>query len=307
MVFTNPLALLLLALLPAVAAVGWPARGEGRRREIVSLALRLLIVLCLVLALAGFSIARTARDLAVVFLIDVSDSMPEQAISAAVDYTRLALEKMGPDDQAAVIVFGGEALVERPMSPGQRQPPLSELASIPTTHATDLAEAMRLALALYPPGAARRMVILSDGAETTHRGDPAALLDPARLAAASGVDLQVLPLISEAGPEVLVAAVQTPGHLRQGEGFDLRLTLQATGSGGLGTSGPANIRVFAGDRLVYEGVQQVERGMHSFSLPWWQASPGLPATRCRSALRRMAFTKIMSWPRIRRSKARRKS
>ncbi len=279
MLFTNPFALLLLVLLPAVAALGWPSRGSGRRRETLSLAVRLVILLCLVLALAGFSVVRAARDLAVVFLIDVSDSLPEQAFAAALDYTRRALAEMGPDDQAAVIAFGGDALVERPMSPGHSQPPLSELASIPDTHATDLAEAMRLALALYPPGAARRMVILSDGADTVSREDPAVLLDTARLAAASGVDLLVLPLVSEPGPEVLVAGVQVPGHLRQGEAFDLRLTLQAAGPAEPGSAVPVDLRVFAGDRVVYEGVQQVERGVRSFSLPLIAGEPGFTRYR----------------------------
>jgi len=72
---------------------------------------RLLLMLCIILALSGLQIRRQADNLAVVFLLDVSDSMPEIAQAAALDYVRQALPAMGPDDQAAIIAFGGDALV----------------------------------------------------------------------------------------------------------------------------------------------------------------------------------------------------
>ncbi len=258
--FTSPLLLFLLLLLPAVAALGWPSRGFARRREIASLVLRLFIVLCLIFSLAGLEIARAADELAVVFLIDASDSMPASAKAAAVDYTRQAVAAMRADDQAAVIVFGGDALVERAMSPGRE---LGSIASIPNTGQTDLAEAIRLALALYPPDATRRMVILSDGAVTS--GDA---LEAARLAAASGVEIVVLPFVTQPGAEALIAGVEAPVRLRQGERFDLRLSMRTT------EPMRASVRVLAGDRVVYQGTHDLGRGDQSFSIPLTAGEPG---------------------------------
>jgi len=82
--------------------------------------------------------------------------------------------EMGPNDQSAVVVFGGEALVERPLSPSKT---LEGFTSKVTSLQTDLAEAIRLGMALLPVDTARRMVILSDGIQTT--GDAA---EAARLA-----------------------------------------------------------------------------------------------------------------------------
>jgi hypothetical protein len=163
MSFTHPAGLLLLLLLPLAAAIGWPARGRDRRREQLSVSLRLLILLALVFSLAGLETGRAADRLAVVFLIDASDSMPPQAARAAEDYVRQSLTGLGADDQAAVIVFGGDALVERPMSSSRQ---LGPLTSVPNRGQTDLSAAIRLGMALYPSGAARRMVILSDGKVT---------------------------------------------------------------------------------------------------------------------------------------------
>ena len=69
----------------------------------------------------------------------------------------------GRNDETAVILFGANALVERPMS-GLAE--LAPITSVPQPLHTDLAEAIRLGLALFPAGSARRMVILSDGAAT---------------------------------------------------------------------------------------------------------------------------------------------
>src|SRR6266508_7007 len=145
--FTSPLFLLLLLLLPVIAWMGWPATGPARRREFISLGLRLVIILCLILSLSGLEIVRSGNELAVVFLVDVSDSMPPQAVAAEVDYLRLALNAMGPDDRSAIVLFGADALVERPMSVKSE---LGLITSVPITTQTDLAEAIRLGLALFP-------------------------------------------------------------------------------------------------------------------------------------------------------------
>lgn len=254
--FSNPWALLLL--LPLVPAFWYIAglipRGQGGHRERLAAGVRTAIALALVFSLAGFDLVRRADELAVVFLIDVSDSMPPEAQASAARFVEQALDGMGPDDQAAVIVFGGEAVIERGMSPS---PELGPLASIPATNATDLAEAIRLGLALYPSGSARRMVILSDGAATT--GDAEAV---ARLAAAQGVQIQAVPFVVQpTGPEVLLRAVDAPERLRPGQRFDLRLSVLAT------EPGPALVRVFAGGEVVFEGMQELRRGEQSFSLP----------------------------------------
>ena len=90
--FTSPLFLLLLLFLPITVWLGYPAAGQSRKRELTSLILRLVIVLCLILAISGLEIVQSGDNLAVVFLVDVSDSMPQQAVDAEVGYIREALQ-----------------------------------------------------------------------------------------------------------------------------------------------------------------------------------------------------------------------
>ncbi len=121
MSFTTPAALLLLLALPAVAWLVWPTqprRTAARPRPRsgwLGLALRLLILALLILSLAGAQLVRAVNDLAVVFLVDASDSMSRESAAAAEAFVREAVDGMGPDDRAAVVLFGANALVEQPL------------------------------------------------------------------------------------------------------------------------------------------------------------------------------------------------
>lgn len=253
--FTTPMALIWLMALPFLGILGWPTRGLGRNRESISLLLRIIICFSLILALAGLEFKNLGQNnsLAVVFLLDVSDSMPQPTIQAALNVILDASQKKHPDDQVALIVFGQDALVEKTMS---TVPILNGLSSIPVTTQSNLSGAVHLALALFPPGAARRIVIISDGGFTTGNS-----IEALQVAAASEVEIVVLPLISQPDPEILVQEISVAPRIQLGDHFDLSITLNAN------YSDTAEIRVFADGNMVYEGVQDVEKGLQTFSLP----------------------------------------
>src|SRR6185503_21244258 len=74
---------------------------------------------------------------------------------------------------------------------------------------TDLAAAIRRALAEVPPDSAARIVLLSDGVST--RGDA---LGEAALAAAAGVRIDAVPLDQRALKDIRVVAVSAGGRAR---------------------------------------------------------------------------------------------
>ncbi|KAA3645637.1 MAG: VWA domain-containing protein [Chloroflexi bacterium] len=260
MSFSAPWFLLLFLLLPAVIWLGWPSGRWGRIRGFISLAIRAVILSLLILALAGLELNQSGDKLAVVFLVDDSDSMGVEAKAEAAQYVEDAIQEMGPDDQSAVILFGGEALVERPMSANNN---LAAFAStLDQTH-TNIGEAVQLALALYPSDAARRLVILSDGGNT--QGDA---VSAAELAAASGVEILYVPFENQVGDEALVTDVSTPASLNEGEQFDLTFTVEAS------QATQATVRVLAGTEVVHEALYDLDRGEQSFSIPLTAGEPG---------------------------------
>lgn len=253
MSFTNPNALFLLLLLPVFVAVGWPRLIYRRVRDMASLILRLILVALAVIGLAGPQIERNADKLAVVFLIDVSDSVPPAAQSAAVDYVRKAAESMGDKDQAAVVVFGADALVETPIT---QRLELVQLGSNPIRLNTDIAEAMRLGLALFPADTAKRMVILSDGKQTA--GDAE---EVARLAAATNVQVDYVYLgptqsgDTVTGPEIMVSKIDVPTTVNQGERFNLTVSLSSNRANSL-----AEVRVLSGGNIIDQREVTLQKG-----------------------------------------------
>lgn len=260
MYFSSPLALILLLLIPAAAWVGLPGRGFGRQRETTSLILRALIILFLVGSLAGLTWVQPGNKLAVVFLLDRSDSMPEAAQVAAISYIQQAVETMQSDDQAALIVFGADALVERSMS---SLPQLNPILSIPASQQTDLEGAIRLAMAIFPADAACRLVILSDGIETTGNASGVS-----RLAAAAGIEIVVLPFHFNPGIEALLNRVEVPTYLSEGERFSMDVTIQST------SPMLATIQVTSLGEMLYQSRLELRRGEQTFSLPLLAGSPG---------------------------------
>ncbi|MDH5507384.1 MAG: VWA domain-containing protein, partial [Anaerolineae bacterium] len=257
---TDPLLLLLLLTLPAAAYIGWPAKGPNRRREIASLGLRLAILTFLVLALAGLELKKWADEISVVFLVDVSDSVSQEAIDAAVGYIEQAFDELPSHAQAAVIAFGADALVERGMSTISFDGPL---ASVPVTNQTNLSGAIHLALALFPTDSARRIVIFSDGINTS--GDP---LGAARLAAASGTQILVRPMTRQDSPEAMITDLDVPANLHTGERFDLRFSVFAS------HAMQAVVRVTAGGTVIHEGTYNLKAGEHAYSVPLIAGEPG---------------------------------
>lgn len=260
MIFTNALALLLILLLLPVAWIGRPSQGISRQRELTSLILRLTMLSCLILALAGLQIRRKNDNLAVVFLMDVSDSMSNESKSLAFDYVREAIQGMAADDKAALVTFGNNAFVDRSLSDSKE---LQAIHSVLATNQTNIAKAIRLAMAIFPNDSARRMVILSDGMETSGDAQSAT-----KDAADSGIDILILPFSNTVQNEVLISDIRAPDNLSENERFLMNVTIEAS------APSESTIRILANGQIVYDQAHTLNRGTQTLSIPLVAGSPG---------------------------------
>jgi uncharacterized membrane protein len=254
--FDYPLALLGLLIIPLllpIALHGIDRRARGRR--VAAAAVRVILVVAAILALASPSIVRASDRLATIFLVDASDSVGPGGTTTARDFIKGALATMPQGDVAGIVVFGNNALVERSVS---EDPDLGPLLSKPQTGQTDLAGAVRLGLALFPEGHARRIVLLSDGQQT--KGD---LVAAANAAAASGVEISTRTLNVAQGDETLVSEVRAPARAREGEAIDIFVTIQST------RGGTAQVRLFADGDLITEQTVELKIGdnPYKFTIP----------------------------------------
>lgn len=213
------------------------------------LGLRSVILVGLVLSIAGMQLIRPADALTVVFLVDGSDSVSPAQREQAVAFINQALAVRRPNDKAAVVVFGQNALVEWAPSALAR---LEQLNSVPVASRTNVADAIQLGTALFPADSQKRLVLLSDGRENEGRA-----MDAIQLAAARGVPLDVVPLTSESGPDVVVNALDAPDAAREGQ----NVTLQASINSSIATTG--RLQIFVDGELVDTQQLDLEPGVTS--------------------------------------------
>ena len=154
---------------------------------------------------------------------------------------RESLEERPEGDQAAVVAFGGEALVER--LPAELTD-LDRFASVPATSATDIGGALRLASALFPDDTQKRIVLVTDGNDTTGLGQ-----SEASLAGARGVQVETYEVGLGAADEVVVQRVHSPATARVGEDIQIEVTISST------VAQPATVRLFGDGAQI--GVQSV--------------------------------------------------
>lgn len=252
MTFAFPIALLLLLLLPLIWYIGRPRYAFRRRRDIASLVLRTVIVVLVVLALAGLQVVQAVDKLAVVFLVDASDSMGAAAREAQFDYIREAVARKSGDDEWAIVVFGENVSIDKPFSA------VTDVAPIRSTVLagnTNIAEAIQTAISLFPANTVRRIVLLSDGRETI--GNAVAR---AQFAAASGVEISYVPFFRAPVPDVRVTSLDAPVRVVAGQEFDINVTIQAE------AATPATLLIFSGGSLISETNVQLQAGTTGYTL-----------------------------------------
>lgn len=223
MSFSDPVYLLLL--FPCLAWLffaGKGLHGMTRLRKRLAIGLRVLILLLVVLGLAGLQKVRTNQGVTTIFVLDRSASMSARASEAARAFIQKGLEALGANDRAGLVVFGKNAVVD--VNTGSLRT-LGKIYAHPDPAASDLASAIRLASANFGEGTAKRLVLLTDGNETS--GDAAQAATAAR---ADNVQIDWVRLddaVREAG-EVVVRELVVPTDVGRGEPFELRVVAEAT-------------------------------------------------------------------------------
>ena len=242
---SNPFFFFLLGIIPILLIINRYTRVESAWwRRIGILLLRLGAALCLILALVGLQQKDEEDILSVVFLLDVSDSVPMIQQKAGIEQINTILDTLKPTDLFSVILFAGGAAVSVSNQPKAAQPHLTEeilsATEIDRT-ASNLGEAIQLGLSLSSNAQVgkKRLVLLSDGVQNV--GAAAALLDLVR---ASEIEIFTLPLSSEREYEVWVREMRIPSQVRSDEAFQVRAIVETT------TETEVQVRLYRNDTPI---------------------------------------------------------
>lgn len=253
--FLNPTALLAFMLVPLLLAIPLYGRASRTAQFWFGLAVRAVILAAVILGLAGAQLVLPVNHTTVVFVVDHSDSVTAAEQQRAENFIREALKTMRAQDRAAVVVFGENALVERLAS---EENTLASITSIPRTARTNIASALRLALALLTDDANKRVVILSDGLENAGRAQ-----ELQELAAARNTQIDFVALNPPQGAnEMVLDSLDAPASVRKGQAFEVVATVSST------VTGSAIVRLFGDGKLLATQDVNVQIGANrvAFSL-----------------------------------------
>ena len=197
-------------------------------QRVLSLLLRTAFVAVLALGLARLARTATTQKVCTVYLVDVSDSVPDAALADARAALQGALDARPKDDLVRLVTFAKRPrVVELPEAraavlglQGKVEAPPIERHGPGLGTATDIASALQLAYGLYPEGMIRHAVILSDGVQTD--GD---LLAEAHRARLYGVTLFTVPYTRPVPGEVAVRELRVPDRIHEGDTFDIHGTV----------------------------------------------------------------------------------
>ena len=267
--FTRPILMILIVPIMIVLVI-WFVRSLSdfpKPQRIVSLVTRSLIALMLVLALAGFTWLHRTSEQFVIFVVDQSQSIGENAEKAAVEYLKRAQEQKGGnrvaflpfaaaigDVQDEPVTFGERpsilGKVEDPTEPARARGSQATGEESEKRDGTNLAAAIEAAAGYMPPGYVPHIVVLTDGNETDGNAVAAA--------SRSRVPVSTIPLPTRSEPEVQVSEVSVPAEVREGEPFFVDVTVHSN------HDDEGLVEVFRGDHKVISETRALKTGENRF-------------------------------------------
>ncbi len=242
----------LLLALPVLAGLilsGRWFRMQNRGKKIKYMLMRMLMALLLILSLCGVSIQFISKETTTIFLVDMSDSN-EKNLNDIEEYLRNSMKEMPKRNQAGIVVFGENALVEQFVTDKNI---FSELTSQPVTVATNLEKAVSTAMTIFPEGSAKRLVLITDGLENA-----GSVEKMAGTVSAQDIDLKVIRLEQSMENEVYVSNMELPEQVHVGDVFNVKVTINSN----IETS--ALVSLYSGRTLKGQSTVNLTVGKNQF-------------------------------------------
>lgn len=229
-----------------------------RWQRITSLIVRSLIVTLLVLSLAGLTLLQPTKQEFVLFAVDRSLSVGDESLAAVEKYLDSALPQAG-NRRIAWMSFAaepGQVSHDRP-KPATTEKPTATATPVDAgskpeldQQATNLAAAIEAAAGAMPPAYVPRIVVLSDGNQTTG--------DALKAALRAQIPITTIPMQTRPDAEVQVSAVVVPAQVREGEPFYVEVVIDSN------HDDAGEVQVFRGAHRVAAEKKTFKTGENRF-------------------------------------------
>ncbi|HSV13372.1 MAG TPA: VWA domain-containing protein, partial [Tepidisphaeraceae bacterium] len=284
-------ALYLMLAIPVLWLGARSMTGLASFRKWTAIAIRLDLLMFLVLLIAGARWEQTPKDLTVVVVRDVSRSTanvpspnPAGLQMQVTQYLREAARNKPAGDRIGAVSFDRLSMVDA--LPSGNPGTAGDTAAVrECADGTNVAQALRMAMAAMPADTMRRIVLLWDGNATT--GD----LGPAVDAAASlHIPIDVVSLYYNIKHEICLERLVAPAVRRQDEAFTLDVIVRShnvarvdatlsLSDGGVCLQRTFPITLDPGANLIHVPVSPLPAGAHHFHAAVQPVTPGSDGIR----------------------------
>ncbi len=264
--FENPNFLWLALLVPAAMMVlRYTLIDSSRGQRVLSLLVRSVILLLLVLALAGTLWTSPSRSVALWVLGDLSDSVPESALTQITNlYRQLEAEKPA-DGKLALALFAAKSdFINAPNESTPASERHMELSGGNSKTETNIERALQHAAQTLPHDALKRVLLLTDGNETQRDA-----LAAAKRIRRQGVKIFTQAYETEERDEVLLEDLIIPAEVKKGQSFAVAAVAHAV------NASAAAFTLYRDGFKVGEREMTLQPGANSIVFTETQAEEGL--------------------------------
>lgn len=234
--------------------------GLSGSRAAVALFVRLLVLGLFILALAEPRIVWRNNGLALIYALDISDSMGEKVSDNSLNYILKTADGKPEKDEAGMVVFGRDAAVELPP---RLSFPFEVINSRVPKDGTDIAKGLMLAAAVVPEDKQGHIVLISDGVET--EGNVRGILDDLK---SRHIAVDVLPVQYDYQNEVWLERLDLPRQVRIGETYEASVLLDSL------QPGDGKLVLRENGKPIAEQTVHYDRGKNRYTLPLYFREPG---------------------------------
>ena len=259
--FENPWYLLLIPVAAAFLLITQRfmfTREKGSKFG--QIAVRALLFLSLILALAGFSLKFMGKKTTTVYLLDVSDSVRESR-NDLITFVNESVKGKKKNDDVAIIAFGADTGVEQY---AQNTIAFNKFQKEINTGATNLEDAVKMAIAQMPEGSAGRIVLVTDGNE-----NEGTLKNVASDVIASGCVFEIKKIEEAISDEVYVSDMSIPNQVDIGENFNIEVEVESN------VACDAVVKLYAGRTLKGQQEIHLQKGTNQLIFSDTQSDEGL--------------------------------
>lgn len=226
-------------------------------RKGLSLGLRSLLLLLVALAMCEPRVAFPTWREHVIWLIDVSHSMGENACEKLPELLKSHEWKGGKPDRQSWMAFGKNVV----QIPSTTPPSADQLGQLQVQRdATRLTHALSMAQASFPPGYSKRIILVSDGADTTSNAHEQSSYQAISASLHSaGIRVDFLPYEQAQLPEVLVEDLRVSQQTSENTPVEINVSIRAS------EEGPATLNLFQNGVRFASREVTLKQGLNSFT------------------------------------------